>query len=72
MLSVEKVSLDFDGMVFGNRRLGDVPSDYESREQEHGPAVFAGPIAGFELEFGEEREAVGGRFEGGLGGLEGR
>jgi hypothetical protein len=70
MLAVEEVSLDFDSVVCGNRRLGDIPGDYEPWQEEHGPAIFAGPVTGFELEFGEEGEAIRGGFEGGFGGLE--
>jgi hypothetical protein len=40
------------------RRLGDVPSDYEPRKEEHRTAVFARPIPNRLLQLFVEREAI--------------
>jgi hypothetical protein len=72
MLASVEVPFDLRGVVLWYRCLGDIPCDYEPGKEEHGAAIFAGPVTGLELEFGKEGEAVGGSFEGGLGGFETR
>jgi len=68
MRARKEVGLHFGRVVGRNRRLGDVPGDYEAWEEEHRAAVVAGPVSGVELEFGEEGEAVGGALEWGFRG----
>lgn len=70
MLSREEVSFYFGGVRARNGRLGDVPGDDETWEEEHGPTIFAAPIAGWQLEVGEERERIGSGLEGCFGGWE--
>src|SRR5690242_16290279 len=46
MRAREEVVLDFDCALGGDRCVGDIPGDDEAREQEHGAAILAGPVAG--------------------------
>jgi hypothetical protein len=70
MLSVEEVSFHLDGVVVWYRCLGDIPGNNKTRKKEQGAAIFARPVAGFELEFREEGQAVRCGFEGSLCWLE--
>ena len=66
MLTSVEIILEFDLVGFGDGRLGDIPGDDETGDQEHGTAVLAAPVARRELQLGEEFEAIFGGFEGGL------
>ncbi len=54
MLSSKKVSLNLDGYVLRYRRLGNVPSNDQARQQEQGSAVLTSPITRRKLLVGEE------------------
>jgi len=64
MLTRIEIVLDFDSVGFRNRRVGDIPSDDDTGNQEHGTTVFAAPVARRKLQLGEELESI-------IGGLEG-
>ena len=59
----EQVVLELDGALGGDGRLGHVPGDDQPGKEEHGAAILAPPVAGGQLELGEEGEAVFGGFE---------
>lgn len=64
MLTRVEIVLDFDLVGFGDWRLGDIPGDDDTGDQEHGTAILAAPITGRELQFGEEFETIFGALEG--------
>ena len=54
----EEIIPDLDLVVLGNRDAGHVPGVDDAGEEEHWPAVLAGPVAKVHLQVGEEPEAI--------------
>jgi hypothetical protein len=64
VLTRVEIIFDFDLVGVGDWRLGHIPGDDDTRDQEHGTAILAAPIAGRKLQLGEEFETIFGGLEG--------